>query len=252
MKTKVKGIILVFSCQKYINSRLKEFKLQKDEYNGWKVMYVIGDLFLDQKYKVDGTLITIHCEDSYIHLLKKVALSIEVIYELFEVEEGILRSGDDLEFNYDNLIKFLDGPKTDYMGYYYDYSKDNYLYVCDDPFMVDYYKSHQEDFDNPQHNIKGLQVEKYVRRPAVSKSIEGVLMYLSNKACQCIIHYMNYIHHNIFYFEPQTQSYPFTIEDIGIAFILYINGIYATQYPLFAKTEETRNKAVAYHTNKYK
>ena len=31
-------------CQKHLHTRLKHFHLPKDEYVGWKVIYVIGDL----------------------------------------------------------------------------------------------------------------------------------------------------------------------------------------------------------------
>ena len=51
----VEGIILVLSCQKHMNTRLKEFKLNKNEYIGWKVFYVIGDLFLKNEYEIKDT-----------------------------------------------------------------------------------------------------------------------------------------------------------------------------------------------------
>ena len=50
----VDGIILVLSCQKHLDTRLKHFKLPKDNYGGWKVIYVIGDLFLDSDYKMNA------------------------------------------------------------------------------------------------------------------------------------------------------------------------------------------------------
>ena len=47
-KKNVDGIILVLSCQKHKNTRLKEFSLSKTSYNNWEVIYVIGDLFLNK------------------------------------------------------------------------------------------------------------------------------------------------------------------------------------------------------------
>ena len=40
---KVKGIILILSCNKHKNTRLKEFGLEKQIYSGYKVITVIGD-----------------------------------------------------------------------------------------------------------------------------------------------------------------------------------------------------------------
>jgi hypothetical protein len=50
MKKEVSGVILVLSCQKHQNTRLKEFKLNKLEYENWKVVYVIGEFFLKSEY----------------------------------------------------------------------------------------------------------------------------------------------------------------------------------------------------------
>ena len=50
------------------------------------------------------------CEDSYIHLLKKLVLSIKIIYSIFNIKEGILRSGDDIIYNeliLESFLKFL-------------------------------------------------------------------------------------------------------------------------------------------------
>jgi len=101
----VDGIILVTSCQKYRDTRLKELKL-KETYGNWKVICVVGDLFLDSVYKMDGNLMTIKCEDSYIYNLKKFVLALEYLYEMFEIRDGVLRSNDDLEFNEKLLVDF--------------------------------------------------------------------------------------------------------------------------------------------------
>ena len=98
-KKNVDGIILVLSCQKHKNTRLKEFSLSKTSYNNWEVIYVIGDLFLNQNYALDGNFLYLRCEDSYLHLLKKLAVAMKAVKEIFTIKEGILRCGDDLIFN---------------------------------------------------------------------------------------------------------------------------------------------------------
>ena len=76
-------------------------------------MHVIGDFFLDANYKYENSenettngknYLYIRCEDSYLHLLKKLALSIKAVYEIFNIKEGVLRCGDDLYFNEKNLV----------------------------------------------------------------------------------------------------------------------------------------------------
>ena len=62
-KKNVDGIILVLSCQKHKNTRLKEFSLSKTSYNNWEVIYVIGDLFLKENYILEGNLLYLRCED---------------------------------------------------------------------------------------------------------------------------------------------------------------------------------------------
>ena len=38
----------------------------------------------------------------------------------------------------------------------------------DDYFMVEYYLTHPEDFFNPQHNLKGVNILRYIKRPQVN------------------------------------------------------------------------------------
>ena len=110
---KVNGIILVLSCQKHKNTRLPQFKLPQDNYGDWKVIYVIGDLFLDREYSLHENVMTIRCEDSYIHLLKKLVLALKYVYELYDIQEGVLRCGDDLIFNEQLLQNFSFNTYTD-------------------------------------------------------------------------------------------------------------------------------------------
>lgn len=147
MYEKIDGIILVLSCQKHINTRLKEFNLKKDKYENWRVIYVIGDITLDNDYELKDNILYIKCEDSYIHLLKKLVMSIKYLYKIFDIQEGILRCGDDLIFNEKKLIEFINGEKYDFYGKAYcgkDFIIDDINILkktTDDYFMVNYYKN---------------------------------------------------------------------------------------------------------------
>jgi hypothetical protein len=245
-KKNVDGIILVLSCQKHRNTRLKEFSLGKTNYEGWEVIYVIGDLFLKGNYLRDGNILYIRCEDSYMHLLKKLGLAIKSLKELFNIKEGILRCGDDLIFNEDNLTKFIKSKKFDYWG------QSTLKNIRSDPFMMFYYNKHKEDFLNPQHGMTNMNLtslSKYTLRPNIYGA-SGVIFYLSNKACDIVIQHMERINFNIFSYDTFTKSYPYTIEDCGISFIMYYNNIEFTDGQFFYDTPH--ENTIARHTNKYK
>jgi len=256
-KEKVDGIILILSCQKHMNGRLMEFKLPKKYYNNHKVIYAIGDLFLEKHYELrDDEMLWIKTEDSYLHLLKKLVLAIKYLYELYDITEGILRCGDDLEFDENKLMEFLNNKKYDFYGQSYkgeDYinEDENELKICrQDSFMHDYYKYHTEDFSNPLHNLSSLNCEiiaSYAMRPNIWGP-SGVIYYLSNKSCNILIDHMEKINYNILHYDEFSKSYPYTIEDVGVTFIMYLNKIKFTNYSNFFDT----SNSICRHTNKYK
>jgi hypothetical protein len=258
-KNKVDGIILVLSCQKHLYTRLKQFKLSKDIYGEWKVIYVIGDLFLNSEYKIDGNLMTIKCEDSYIHLLKKLVLALKYVYELYDIKEGILRSGDDLIYNEIMLQSFLESNKLDFVGkspsqkglLEKDITPDILKTTTYDNFMVNYYLLHPEDFNNPQHNLKGININKFMKRPKIEIGACGVLFYISNKCSKILIDHLESINYNIFHFDDYSQSYPYTIEDCAVSYILYLNKISFIHNDKMWSDFQTDN-TIAYHTNMYK
>lgn len=252
-KPTVPGIILILSCQKHMNTRLKEFKLPKDDYEGWKVIYVIGDFFLTNNYEIRDSIMWIKCEDSYLHLTKKLALSIKYCYELYDIQQGILRCGDDLIFNETNLIRFLKAPKYDFYG-----KSDARGNVCiknksilkttvRDEFMPNYYKTHPDDLSNPQHNLAGVNISDFAVRPKLC-GVYGVIYYISNKACNCIIRTMEQIGYDVYHRDSFTNSYPYIIEDCAISFILFMNGFTLVNSSLFFDSPN----AIAIHTNKFK
>lgn len=271
-KKEVDGIILILSCQKHKDTRLKETNLKNTSYNNWEVVYVIGDLFLPTNYKYENingkNYLYIKCEDSYLHLLKKLALSIKAVYELFHIKEGILRCGDDLFFNEVSLVSFLNSKKFDYYGQsacgknYKCINKNELRKIKQDYFMINYYKNHKEDFSNPQHNLKDVNISLYSIRPDLYGAA-GVLYFLSNKACTILISHMQKINFNILYYDQFTKSYPYTIEDCAVSFIMYFNDIEFIDSqnfifknniirPNMGGDDFLNSKTIVIHTNNYK
>jgi hypothetical protein len=265
-KEKIKGAILIFSCHKHKETRLKEFGLKDKEYNGWKVFYILGNPNITSEYITVGNTILLKCEDSYIHVAKKVVMGLKYIYDHYEVEEGILRCGDDLIFNKAHLSKFLNKTdKTDYMGVVFDCN--NELVMKTDNFMPQYYLNHQEDLQNPLHNIP-YSIQEMMKFNIVPKcrTAGGVVVYLSNRSCNILINHFSNIEWNVFTPLPIENAqiskkddnfgYPYIIEDVAVGYILYINNIFASNYQLYVDDYRMHllidDKPVAIHTNKYK
>jgi len=244
------------SCQKHLDTRLVKYRLPKDSYCGWKVIYVVGDLSIDSSYDLRGDMLYVKCEDSYIHLLKKFVLSIKYLHALFKITEGVLRCGDDLIFNESRLEQFLGSHKADFLGRAFTnqsyYSSDTSVLkkLTHDPLMESYYQNHMEDFSNPMHNLLDLSVEKlrkYATRPHVWGPA-GVIYYLSNKACSILVEHMEDISFDVFHFDEFTKSYPYTIEDCAVTYIMYFHCIPFTHYYHMFDTHE----AIVCHTNEFK
>ena len=230
LKQQVNGIIMIISCQKHKNDRLKKYKLSQESYNGWKVIYVIGDLFMKTNYNLINDFLYIKCEDSYLHLFKKVILSIEYLNNIFDIKEGILRCGDDLIFN-DNVLKsFLISKKFDYMGDHITY--DNRKSVMTDYFMYNYYKTHLNDFKNENHGLCNLTIEdikRFSNRHANSYAT-GTIIYLSNKSCNILTNHFKNINYNILKSDTK-NCYSYIIEDCAIGYILNrLNNIQIFKY----------------------
>jgi len=251
----IPGAILIFSCNKYLETRLKEFKLPKKDYIGWKVFNIIGNPFLESEYIIHDNLITIKCEDSYIHLLKKVVMAFKIILSLYNISEGILRCGDDLIFDETKLVNFLEKKdKKDYMGYIY--CKDKFLYKKKDNFMVKYFNNHPNDLIEKINGINYTleEMQKFNEIPGCNY-VGGVVVYFSVKSCNLLIYHLEKIKWNIFTMNKDF-GYPYIIEDVGVGFILNNSNIYPESYNLYKEksTDKKDNfkEAFAYHTNKYK
>jgi hypothetical protein len=185
---------------------------------------------------------------------------------MFDIKEGVLRCGDDLYFNESNLIRFLNSRKYDYYGQ----SKQSQSYKCVnknvlrkrgiDYFMTRYYQKHPEDFLNPHHNLKGIDVSMYSLRPRIYGAV-GVFFFLSNKACATLVRHMEKINFNILHYDKFTRTYPYVIEDCGVAFIMYMNDIiYIDNQAFIYKGNEyqldisefLKSNTIVMHTNRYK
>jgi hypothetical protein len=250
----IPGAIIIYSCNKHKETRLKKFILKEKTYKYWKVFIIIGNPLITSDYEIDDNVITLKCEDSYIHLTKKVILAFKVIFSLYQVKEGILRCGDDLYFNENNLEKFLLVPnKKDYIGVICKRKFDKVKKI-EDNFMVDYYNTHPEELLNELNGINYTleEMQKFNQIPLI-KYILGVLVYFSKKSCDILIKHMEDINWNVFT-EDSIYGYPYIIEDVAIGFILYSNFIYPIDYKLFNDTFIKLNKdtSIANHTNDFK
>lgn len=237
---KINGIILIVSCYKFKNGRIKDNGLTKSEYNGWKVIYVFGNIFIENDYILNENTLIIKCEDSYFHLTKKLTLALKFLYQEYEIKEGILRASDDLIFNEDNLLNFLSlDSKENFMGINHEKENeenpniDNKTKIIECTWTTNYYKSHPEDFYNPYHNLYGLKIENFTKRPIINKVIYGTLYFISNYSCKKIIEHMEDINFNVMSKDKITNSYPYILEDISISYILYLNKIKSTYNEFF-------------------
>lgn len=253
IKETISGAILIYSCHKHKETRLKQFVLSKKNYSGWKVFIIIGNPFLEKDYIIQDNLITIKCEDSYIHLAKKVIFGFKIIFHLYNVTEGILRCGDDLHFNENKLEKFINTPnKNNYCGIVSP-NRDHMKY---DNFMPDYFNSHQNDLLNPLNGIPYNihEMQKFNRVPTTIYII-GVIIYFSKKACEILIDHMKIINWNVFHYS-EIHGYPYIIEDIAIGFILNKHNIHPSYYKLYCDTkielDDHNDTSIVMHTNAYK
>jgi hypothetical protein len=228
--------------------------LPNDEYAGWKVFYILGNPQIKKDFLLGNTIL-LKCEDSYIHVAKKVVMGIKFIYENYEVEQGFLRCGDDLVFNETTLTKFLKMEgKPDYMGVIANNSQ--ILVAEQNNFMPKYYASHPEDLQNPLHGIPYTMREmmQFNKVPKL-KYAGGVVVYLSNKSCNALVAHFENIGWNVFA-SDETYGYPYIIEDIAVGYILHMNNIFLTHFPLYidrmADFKKYNGLPIALHTNKYK
>lgn len=246
------GAILIYSCQKYKHSRIQDLAYLQPEYEGWRVLFFVGDPFLTDEYRVDGNVVTLRCEDSYLHLLKKTILGFKVAMELVPNLTGILKCGDDIVFNETELVRFIRSEdKYDYMGVHSpDVSPNGKHY---DSWIVEYYKKHPEDFQNPYHGLPSMDVVKSLDEVPTIQAASGPLTYFSRRSCDYLVQHMEGIGWNILQ-HSEESGYIYIIEEPGISFILYPYGIRPVHYRTFTESrkEFQQTPFIGLHTNNYK
>lgn len=257
----IPGVLLIISCHKHLNTRIPELGLKEDAYFGWKVIKVVGNPFISPvfEYNYATNILTIRCEDSYLHLMKKVVLAISVCFELFDIQEGILRCGDDVVFDEGKLGSFLQfAPKHPYMGKIAWPSLDPCFVGKKhyNPFMMNYFYAHMSDVYSPINGLRHIPMKQLFSLhyfPLVSYA-GGVVVFLSTSACRALMDEMESIDFDIFHYNEEA-GYPYIVEDIGIGYTLLKKGILPIQWNLYADSVEEllqSSSAVALHTNKYK
>lgn len=261
IKEKVKGIILIVSCQKYFNNRVQDFKMSKLDYDGWKVITVIGDVTLQKEYtyihneELKINLLTIRCEDTYLHLLKKLVLSMKYLLSIYDVEEGILRLGDDIDVIESKMENFLfNVEKKDYMGWCgYCYSNNEQIKKYLNRFMPQHYSSHPQELTDISMTLE--QINQINLVPTTTFCV-GTIVYFSLNSCQCLVQEMEKMNWNILHYD-EVYGYVNAIEDIGISCLLFNNGILPTMHMFHGGSEQDRlghfdhSNVIGQHTNKY-
>jgi hypothetical protein len=262
MKEKIKGAILIISCHKHKNTRLKKYQLPKTTYGGYRVFYILGNPNLSSQYEIrERNIITIRCEDSYVHILKKVGLSILALTNIYEIDEGILRCGDDLVFDENNLINFLESPKTDdYMGVIDGYGnniiKFENIGLRVDNFMTNYFNRHPEDISNPLNGLnQDTEILKLINTVPNCRYINGVVTWLSKKSCNILIDEITNPTWNTYNYYTK-YGFPYVIEDVGMGFLLAKYNIYPVNRLFYINQESMDNiesdETFAIHTNEFK
>lgn len=237
-KENVEGIIMIISCQKYKNLRINKFQKLDDYYNGWKIIYVLGDLFIQNDYELKENILIIKTEDSYLHLFKKIVLAEKFLLDIFEIKQGILKVDDDVLFNINNLNNFLNLKyKNNFIGRI---KKDknnkckNLLNVKKELlfnnfncyFFFNYYNKNQKDLKNKYHGLENISLQdlknKYSKLNYFTTKFgtTGGIYYISKEYCKVLVNYMEKIKFNNLHFDNLSKCYPFLAEDSGTTFIL--------------------------------
>lgn len=226
------GIIVVITCKKNLSTRVKKYKLKK-YYNNWIVIYILGDThqkentiyknYIDTENDIDINLLTVKCEDSYVHLIKKFVFGCNYLYDNYIIREGIIHINDDIILN-DNIYEFLDSKKENYMGYNPYIKPGVYLFnnniVSYNTHMLKYINNNRDEHHNPDNNMSNINFNEYTTIPD-TYGAPGFFIYLSNYACKFIMDDLKKIDYNIFTKDINTNSSPYIIDDVAISYIMY-------------------------------
>lgn len=262
----VEGIILMICCYKYQELR-KKFKLKRNSYNNWKVIYLFGDPTINEEYILEDDKLIVKSEDTYLHLSNKIIKGMSYLTNFFYIKQGILKCDDDLIFNENKLLEFINiNNKEDYIGKNFlkqdiknPINLSNIKEGQYTQFIINYYNKskHQKDKDYIEQYLSSnnLTIKNLNKIPNITKHIAlGHIYYLSIKSVNIIISEYKNNNYNIFSQDEESKSYPYICEDIGVGFVLFKNNIpltlkqdiwYNPHYQHFDKPGEY----LCFHTN---
>lgn len=257
MRESVPGVILIVTCKKYFIERVPNFIPSADSYDGWPVVYCLGDTNIPSDHVMaslgggfgNKKILTVKCEDTYVHLIKKFDLAVRALETIYDIEQGILKIGDDIIISEQPLIKFLKTkPKADYMGRSYSgkgFTIDEKGFTCQesspDDSMAQYFIRNPDAANElrqltGKHNLPFLSEEVPV--PRLPPNPPGMALYLSMKAIRAIHDEMDLIGFRVLDNYGET-GYRYLIEDIAIAYILFTRGISFTNVSNFFQNSRT-------------
>lgn len=243
MRESVPGIILIVTCQKYFIERVPNFIPGADSYEGWPVVYCLGDPNIPSDYVIatpggefgNKSMLTVKCEDTYVHLLKKFDLAARALDTMYDIEQGILKIGDDIMISEQPLREFLKTkPKADYMGRIYSgggVTIGKAEFVCresSENSSMGWYYARNPDAADELRQLTGKYdwpfLSGAVRVPRLPPFPPGMALYLSTKAIRAIHDEMDLIGFRVLDDYGET-GWRYLIEDVAIAYILYTRGI---------------------------
>lgn len=257
MREDVPGILLIVTCQKYLVERVPNFIPGADSYEGWPVVYCLGDPDLSSDYVMatpggkfgNKRILTVKCEDTYVHLLKKFDLAARALDTIYDIEQGILKVGDDIMISEQPLREFLKtGPKADYMGRTYsgeEFSVDGAGFTCRESCAdssMSWYFARNPDAADELRQVTGKHDWPFLSKPVLVPRLPphplGMALYLSTKAIRAIHDEMDSVGFRVLDDYGET-GWRYLIEDTAIAYILYTRGIGFTNVSNFFRNSRT-------------
>ena len=119
---KIEGVILILSCQKHLNTRLKQFKLPKNNYENWEEKVFVRfntNQSIDSSWKVLFNLCDVKKLAEFTETFKELLLHISVIeqnimdFNMNDYERRNLydQIDDDIYFLSEKFIECIDLSK---------------------------------------------------------------------------------------------------------------------------------------------
>lgn len=262
--TAVPGVILIISSYVHTFDRVPLLNIG-GSFEGWPVVVVLGNPRMKEAYTFDGRTLVVCAEDSYMHLMKKLVVALRAVLLIYRPLRGVLRCGDDLWFNHHALRYVLEHVRArgEYVGKRLTPrserpSDDQPSTLSTVYHMHHYYLKHTEALHDPTHGLEnvglyGIEMTSVV--PQVPYAA-GTIFFLSTRACEILAGHMADRRDNIWQAEhtPTTDRlcFPYTVEDIGVGYIMHVHGVALVEMPeMFAHDEDNPqpNGGVAIHTN---